>query len=72
VFTNAHEGKRLASKVHGEEEVLKTAINIEKDSILFYYELQNAIRDKDKSTLKSLIIEEKSHLKKLTELQKTL
>ena len=72
VFTNAHEGKRLASKVHGEEDVLKTVINIEKDSILFYYELQNAIRDKDKTTLKSLIIEEKSHLKKLTELQKTL
>src|SRR3989304_1008250 len=46
--------------------------NIEKDSSLFYYELQNAIRDKDKTTLKSLIIEEKSHLKKLTELQKTL
>ena len=72
VFTNLNEGKLLASKARSEEEVLKTAINIEKDSILFYYELRNAINDKDKLTLKGLIEEEKKHLQKLTELQQDL
>ena len=70
VFTNAHEGKRLANEVHAEQDVLQTAINMEKDSILFYYELHNAVRDKDKTTLKNLIQQEKDHLRKLTELQK--
>ena len=70
VFTNAHEGKRLAGEVRGENDILQTAINMEKDSILFYYELHNAVRDKDKTTLKNLIQQEKDHLRKLTELQK--
>jgi rubrerythrin len=70
VFTNTHEGKRLANEVHTEQDVLQTAINMEKDSILFYYELHNAVRDKDKAILRNLIEEEKSHLRKLTELQK--
>ena len=70
VFTNAHEGKRLAGEVRGENDILQTAINMEKDSILFYYELHNAVRDKDKATLRNLIQQEKDHLRKLTELQK--
>lgn len=70
VFTNTHEGKRLAGEVRGENDILQTAINMEKDSILFYYELHNAVRDKDKATLKNLIQQEKDHLRKLTELQK--
>ena len=70
VFTNAHEGKGLAGEVRGENDILQTAINMEKDSILFYYELHNAVRDKDKATLRNLIEEEKTHLRKLTELQK--
>ncbi len=70
VFTTTHEGKRLASEVHDENDVLQTAINMEKDSILFYYELHNTVRDKDKTTLQNLIQQEKDHLRKLTELQK--
>jgi rubrerythrin len=72
VFTNPNEGSRLANEVHEEGEILKTAIDMEKDSILFYYELQRAIRDQDKPVLGRLIDEEKNHLKKLTELQKSI
>ncbi|MEE8185582.1 MAG: ferritin family protein [Thermodesulfobacteriota bacterium] len=72
VFTDPNEGSRLANNVHKDVEILKTAIDLEKDSILFYYELQRAIRDQDKPVLGSLIDEEKNHLKKLTELQKSI
>lgn len=72
VFTNKNEGKSLAGKVHNEEEALQTAINMEKDSILFYYELHSAVTNKDKAILESIIKEEKKHLGKLTALQKSL
>lgn len=72
VFTNKNEGKRLAGIVRNEEEALQTAINMEKDSILFYYELHSAITNKDKAILESIIKEEKKHLGKLTALQKSL
>lgn len=72
IFTNKNEGKRLAGKVRNEEEALQTAINMEKDSILFYYELHSAITNKDKAILGSIIEEEKKHLRKLIALQKNL
>lgn len=70
VFTDKNEGKRLAGKIHDEQEALQTAINMEKDSILFYYEFSNAVANKDKAILKGIIEEEKSHLGKLTALYK--
>jgi rubrerythrin len=45
---------------------------MEKDSILFYYELEKVVKGKDRSVLARLISEEKKHLAKLTELQKIL
>ena len=41
---------------------------MEKESILFYYELLKAIRDKDKALMNEIIDEEKIHLRKLTEM----
>jgi rubrerythrin len=72
VFTNKNEGKRLAGKVSSEEEALLTAINMEKDSILFYNELHNAITNKDKAILGRIIEEEKKHLRKLIALRNNL
>lgn len=72
VFKNPDKGAQLASKVRDENEALETAIGMEKDSILFYYELLNMIRDKDRKIMDNLIDQEKSHLRKLTELQKKL
>lgn len=72
VFINKSEGKSLAGKVRNEGEALQTAINMEKDSILFYYELHSAITNKDKAILESIIKEEKKHLGKLIALQKSL
>lgn len=69
VFTNPHKGSDLAKKVKNEKDAVSLAIDMEKDSLLFYYELQKMIREKDKKIVENLIEQEKSHVRKLTELQ---
>ncbi len=66
VFTHPDEGRLLAEKIFDEEAALNLAIDMEKDSLLFYYEMRNMIRDKDVGVIESLIEQEKDHLKKLT------
>ncbi|MBI5642885.1 MAG: ferritin family protein [Deltaproteobacteria bacterium] len=69
VFTSPSGGKKLGREAGSEEEVLNIAIGMEKDSILFYYEIQRMIREKDKKVIEELIEQEKDHLRKLTELK---
>ncbi|MEE9615094.1 MAG: ferritin family protein [Thermodesulfobacteriota bacterium] len=66
VFTAPEEGGGFAKAAENETTALSYAIDMEKESLLFYFELQNAIREKDRKTLGEIINEEKEHLKKLT------
>ena len=66
VFTHPDEGKLLAEEIFDEEAALNLAIDMEKDSLLFYYEMQNMIRKKDAGVITQLLEQEKDHLKKLT------
>ncbi len=72
VFTNPDKGRDLARQVKDEKDAVRTALDMEKDSLLFYYEVVKMIREKDKDVVENLIEQEKSHVKKLTELQKCL
>ncbi|MBI5885137.1 MAG: ferritin family protein [Deltaproteobacteria bacterium] len=72
VFTNANEGARLAKTVKGEREAVEMAIGMEKDSLLFYYEIQKMIRPQDASVLEHLIGQEKDHVRRLTAYLKTM
>ncbi|MBI4949085.1 MAG: ferritin family protein [Deltaproteobacteria bacterium] len=69
VFTSLEGGKKLGKEVSGEAEAIDYAIGMEKDSILFYYEILKMIREKDKAVVDSLIDQEKDHLKRLTGLR---
>ena len=53
-------------------QALELAIGAEKDSILFYSEMKEAIAPGAKEILEKIITEEKSHFKKLSELKKKL
>lgn len=66
VFTKADEGARLAKTVHNEREAAELAIGMEKDSLLFYYEIQKMITAKDAAILEHLIGQEKDHVRRLT------
>lgn len=72
VFTAPDAGKNMGKIMQGGKSVLEFAIGMEKDAILFYYELTGMVRDKDRTVLDSLIAQEKTHLKKLTKLLERL
>ena len=69
VFTSPEGGRKAAVNMHDAGDVIEMAIGMEKDALLFYYELQRMIREKDRHVLESIIEQEKEHLRKLTELQ---
>lgn len=72
VFTNPEAGQQAARSVKGEDEAITMAIGMEKDSLLFYYELEKMIREKDRKVIESLIEQEKEHVRRLTHLQNAL
>lgn len=72
VFSSPSGGRMTGAEAGSPEEVVNIAIGMEKDSILFYYELQKMIREKDRAVLENLIEQEKEHLRKLTDLMGTL
>lgn len=72
VFTNPDKGRDLARRVKDEKDAVRIALDMEKDSLLFYYELLKMIREKDRDVVENLIEQEKSHVKKLTELRSCL
>lgn len=72
VFTIPGDGKAVARSVDNEQEAINIAIGMEKDSLLFYYELERMIREKDRNVVESLIEQEKEHVRKLTEVQTSL
>lgn len=72
VFTNPEAGADAARGVHDEQEAIAMAIGMEKDSLLFYYELERMIRESDRKVVDTLIEQEKEHVRKLTALQANL
>jgi rubrerythrin len=69
VFSNVTEAQQKASKVFNEIEALDTGIQAEKDSILFYTELQNLVRERDRKVVLNILAEEKKHLRQLSGLK---
>ncbi|MGQ9545733.1 MAG: ferritin-like domain-containing protein [Dehalococcoidia bacterium] len=72
VFSNVTEARQKAGKALDEIEAIDTGIQAEKDSILFYTELQNLVREKDRNVVLSILGEEKNHLRQLSELKSKL
>ncbi len=72
VFSDITEAQQKADKVFDEIEVLNTGIQAEKDSILFYTELQNLVREPDRKVVLDVLDEEKKHLRQLSELKRGL
>ncbi len=72
VFTAGLGGKEPAQTIKSEEDTINFAIAMEKDSLLFYYEIARGINERDRAVVEEVIEEEKSHLKKLLDLKKEL
>ncbi|MFQ5901818.1 MAG: ferritin family protein [Thermodesulfobacteriota bacterium] len=65
VFTDPNAGAEIVKGIKDDSEAIKIAIGLEKDSILFYYEMLRVVRKEDKRLVESLISQEKDHVKRL-------
>ena len=72
VFANVTEAQQKAEKISSEIEALDTGIQAEKDSILFYTEMQNFVRQPDSKVVLNIIGEEKAHLRQLSQFKQIL
>jgi rubrerythrin len=72
VFSNIVEAQQKAKKALSEIEAIDTGIQAEKDSILFYAELQNLVRKQDRKVVTNVLDEEKKHLRQLSGLRREL
>ena len=72
VFTHPSEGRKFAKELKGEAPLLDFAIEREKDSLLFYYEIAKTVREKEGKVIEMIIEEEKTHLRKLSALKREL
>ena len=69
VFTDVTQAKEKAKKASSESEALDIGIQAEKDSILFYTEMQNFVKPADQKAVSWVIDEEKAHLRQLSQLR---
>ena len=72
VFTQKNKGKELARETKSDKEAVDLGISFEKESILFYVGLKEAVPKGDQGIVDALIKEEQGHLKKLSDLKKRL
>ncbi len=72
VFTDDAITSEMATQADSDIKAIELAINAEKDSILFYYEMNELMPGKISPVIKRIIAEEKSHLQQLTEVKKRL
>ncbi len=72
VFTSDMAISDMAAQLGNDIGTLELAINAEKDSILFYYEMRDIVPQPVQPTVNKIIAEEKSHLQKLSGIKKKL
>ena len=60
------------NRVSSQVEALDIGIQAEKDSILFYTEMQNLVKPADHQVILTIINQERDHLNQLSQLKKTI
>ncbi len=63
---------KLVQSIVSDIEATDIAINAEKESILFYYELRERVMDEGRDHIDEIIQEEKNHLVRLAQLREAL
>ncbi|MGC9968000.1 MAG: ferritin family protein [Syntrophobacteraceae bacterium] len=67
VFISGDDIKDQIGGIRDSSDALKLAMEFEKDTLVFFLSLEEAVADrKDQDLIKSLLIEEQGHLKRLT------
>jgi rubrerythrin len=72
VFSDDQTAYDIAQRVASDAEAIQIALGMEKDSILFYSEIWDLVRESDREVVNKIIKEERSHLRQLSDLKKSL
>lgn len=72
IFTDYQVAREMAQKVSSDAEAIQIGIIAEKESILFYSEIRDLVRRSERQVLNKIIEEERSHLRQLSELKRSL
>jgi rubrerythrin len=68
-FTGPDKAINLAKEAKSELEAVNSAINFEKDTLLFFYEMLEVIKPQDRDLVKKIIGEEKKHIRRLSSMK---
>ncbi len=69
LFGGPDKGLTLAKKAQDRETALRAAMGFEKDTLLFFYDLREMVSEAQRGTISGIILEEKSHLRRLARMQ---
>lgn len=69
VFTSVSQAQQRAAQASSPAQALDIGIQAEKDSILFYTEMQNLVKPADRQLVLRIIDEEREHLNRLAQLK---
>jgi rubrerythrin len=67
-FQGEDKALRLAEQAEDRETALRAAMGLEKDTMLFYYDLREMVHESDREIISDIIREEKKHLARLAEM----
>lgn len=72
VFTKKNTGAVAAKNIQTDKGAVDIGVKFEKESILFFESMKKVIPEKEHNTLDVLIQQEQDHLKRLSDLKRTL
>ena len=72
IFTQKDKGEEIAKNIQTDKQAVDMGIGFEKDSIIFYTGMKQAVPQHDHKIINELITQEQKHLRQLTDLKKTL
>lgn len=68
LFAGPDKGLTLAKQARDRETALRAAMGFEKDTLLFFYDLREMVSETERVALSNIILEEKSHLRRLAKM----
>ena len=71
-FLGGDKNINLASKSSDEKEAVDFAIGFEKDTLLFFYQILDIVKPKERPVVEKIVAEEKDHIKKLVDIKKAM
>jgi rubrerythrin len=69
LFAGPDKGLTLAKQAQDRETALRAAIDFEKDTLLFFYDLREMVSEAERGAISNIITEEKTHLRRLAKMQ---